>query len=571
MASDELTTKESYLKQKAQAEGDTVKVYDMYASLLNYKKAITKFERLVVSKSWLPADSIRRIKAYELLSSYYWNYSRDFRQPPETGDISFNDELSEMGDPSWICEKFKNKILGDKVTINIPVPSEFSDDLTLKKLKESKAIDEEDKHVIDEMIERLQNVKDIIASREAKLKGWFTDEMIYGVIEKNESKCSYLGDCVYHPYWDKINNVPKIKTYDAGYCFPDINISDESPGVSLEDSKFIVNERFFLAWELTNGNVYREVYELRLGENDTSRCFKHAAEYNYVAESEKELKDFTNEDLADKTKTVWTDLEIPFIPFVWVPNLSVEGYEPFGRSNLHFLLDIFDNIINTDSDLNTNSEYLGGAILAVSGENIKAVKNSDGSLKPIKVQPRSVYFLGKSGSIDVVDTSKMQTALLETIKERKGKLTQNTNIPDIMTGKISRQQMSGFALTVLMQPFIDTIAPMRQARQQPYSMLFYMVQYYYQLFGDDFEKIIFKGDIYDAQIQFGNIIPADRESQLKRYGMMGNIFSNRKILETAKDEGWNIDVDQELERLLTQTKEESELLQKSLEERMEKE
>jgi len=98
------------------------KVYDQYASVLNYKNDITVLNRPAVSVSWIPENNLRRIKAYEVYHAYYDNYSRDYRLPPDSGGTSHNDNIVEVGDPAWFCDKLKSKLLGDDIKLTIPIP-----------------------------------------------------------------------------------------------------------------------------------------------------------------------------------------------------------------------------------------------------------------------------------------------------------------------------------------------------------------------------------------------------------------------------------------------------------------
>jgi len=563
----ELTTPESTAVSNATNTSDVTKVYDLYASLLNYKKKIYDVDRIGVSISWVPKEHQRRLLAYELLKAYFSNYSRDFRHPPETGDDSLNDNLSEVGDPAWYANKMRDKLLGGKVSITAPLPTELGVESVLVSLIGTDDIEPALKKATEEQLKELQKMKPILAAREAKLQGWFKDGSVYNTLSENELKCSWSGDMVYYTMWDDIKKKPVLHTYDPGYIFP--YFFNESPTVSFQDNNSEVVERWFLAWNTTfydTPAVYRETYELRRGfdPEDTrpegqkeykTRCFRHIAYYAFNEDAGIALDEFTdeqivpakNEDGSDGLVEDWTDMEIDFIPFKWIPNIALEG-EAFGLSNLQPLIDIFDNMINNYSDTNKNSEYLGGAIMAASGEDVKPATNLDGSLKAIEIQPCSVYFLGKGGQISVVDTSTMQTALIATREVLHKSFLNNADIPDVLTAKggDTTANLSGYALRIMIQPFLDKITPMRSNRSESYGELFIMIQKLWALKGNDYERLIFAGEIYKPEVNFGDLSPSDELETVKKLNLLDSILSNKTILELAKKEGYDIDVVEEL-------------------------
>ena len=103
-------------------ESSPTKKYDLYASILNFKKEISTLNSPFLSIDWIPEDHLRRIQAYEIFASYYYNFSRDYRFNPESGDTSQNDTIKEMGDAAWLCNKIKSKLLGEEITLSVKEP-----------------------------------------------------------------------------------------------------------------------------------------------------------------------------------------------------------------------------------------------------------------------------------------------------------------------------------------------------------------------------------------------------------------------------------------------------------------
>jgi len=520
---------------------ETTKVYDMYAPVLNYKQAITSSSRPGVSYSWVPEAHKRRLKYYEMMWSYWNNISRDYRASPESGDTSQNDDLLELGDAEWLSEKIKSKILGSNVQIMVNTELLESHIKTLEKLLENseEADIGEVRAAIEEKLEDMKSRKALTPAQEAYLKDWWHDNGIYNIINSNESKAGYCGDCVYKVYHD--GESVKLTTYDPGLCFPDDY--SQIPDISWDlKSKEPVLYRFMLAWEVgaddSSIHLYREVYELRKVGNE-KKCYCQKAYYAVSPSSDRDITDMNEGDLAEGNTMAWEDIGLDFIPFVWIANNPVQGEEPFGISNLHFSIDMLDNMITAFYDLSENASYLGGATLITTGKAVKFRRDSAGTANlAIKIRPGRMYNIGEDGDITLLDTSKMQDALLKTIEHQEYRFLRNNCIPDVVAGKLKGTDIpSGVALALMMQPLVDKIKPIRQSRYESYAYLFYYVMRMMQEKGDAYEKAIFKGNYPEVSLKFGDLMPTDDEVIIKKYVQLGAILDNETILEMAKQDG----------------------------------
>jgi hypothetical protein len=528
------------------------KVYDLYAPLLNYKRAIVPLNIPFVSSSWVPPCHRRRLEAYSLLQAYYDCYSRDYRFPPESGDSGNNDDVKEYGTPAWVCDKITNKLLGGNVSINIPLPKRLGNENRLSRLLESDSLDPELKSGIEEQLNSLKQVKDVVSNREAYLQDWFSDSCAYVKIHENEQKASILGDMVYVLEYDEFEKAVNICTYDPAFCFADFDIDE----VSLQDGESVVSDRFSIAWEELEDpqsdsdeiRVYRRVYELRKGADNSRRCFMSEAYYTFSSGANVSLWDF-NDDMLDSDSVNWVDTGLNFIPAVWIPNIQVQG-EVCGKSNIHRLIGLFDSIQNSETDLSKNSEHLGGATAVASGKDAKAKKDATtGFPIPVSIEPAGLYMLGEGGAITLLDTSNMQAALLSTLKHYDDQLVALTELTPVGAGKIDVANIpSGVALTVILQPLLDKIAVMRQQRQTHYSKVFYYVQKLFQLKGTSEQKAIFAGELYDVYLQFGSILPSDRKADAEYYNTLKGTLDAQTILEIAKEDGLQFDIDSVMER-----------------------
>ena len=98
-----------------------------------------------------------------------------------------------------------------------------------------------------------------------------------------------------------------------------------------------------------------------------------------------------------------------------------------------------------------------------------------------------------------------------------------------------------------MQPLIDKIQPMRDQRQQSYSMMFYYVQKMWQINGDDFEKALFAGDLHDVLLSFGDLMPDDEVAEVTFFVQLSDLLGDEATFNLMKERGWQIDVDKLLE------------------------
>ena len=531
------------------------KVYDLYAPVLNYKEDISVLNRPAVSISWVPGDHLRRLKAYEIFHSYYDNYSRDYRLSPAGGGASLNDYIVEVGDPAWLCDKLESKLIGDEVRITMPMPKKLGNAEALLELIETTE-DPEAKRKLQTDADTILEMKAQISEKEAYLQDWWNDNFMFLKMDENEKKCSYLGDCVYYVYWEDDEKRPDLLTYDPGFCFPYMDIDAVSFQAVEEDSGVNVGEvkdRFIIAWEEeiddTTILVYRDVYELRKKGADEYECWRQHAYYRMTGSEDESIDGLDEGNIVDGTDSGWVSLGIDFLPFVWIPNIQRQG-EMYGESNLTKLIGVLDTLMTNYTDLDSNSAKLGGAVVALSGKGLKLKKDAaTGQYEEILIQPNQVFPLGEGGDMKVMDTSTMQDALLKTVDKGEEILIRNSQITDIVAGKVEAGNIpSGVALTLLLQPLLDKIRPQRKQRQQHYNNLFQFIQKLYAENGTPEEKAVFAGEAYNVLVVFGRLVPMDREGKLKEYLLMLSIFDEETVLNIAKEEGFEIDVKNIIEK-----------------------
>jgi hypothetical protein len=545
------------------ADSQEVKIYDIYAPILNFKRSIGDLKRPGIDFTWIPQDHERRLKAYELLEAFYYNYSRDYRFSPDSGDDSQNDTILESGDASWLCRKIKAKLFGDGMILAMEMPDEIKGIKSLESLI-ANSTDQTAKTKAQTDLQALTGTRDRLTEREKYMLRWWKNNNIFLAIDENETLCSYLGDCAYLVEWVKeiVNGAeigrPGLRTYDPGFIFPFFGCNDKS----LEDNATRVQDRVIIAWQEISKEIadnvgqtqyfviFRDIYELRIGANGVKKCFRKHGYYKYDASAEIDLNNLVDDNLLNQDNKVWVDLGIDFMPVVLVPNIAVQGHD-FGLSNLHFLIGLIDAIINSDTDLKKNSEKLGGASVFVSGKDIALARDSV-TKKPvaISIQPNTIYPLGEGGSATLLDTSAMQKAILDTKSVLEKKLIRNSNITEIGAGTIdiSLASLSTLSIKILLQPLLDMINPMRNQRNCVYSTMFFYVQRLFQTFGTVEERGIFADPLYDFYLKWGKILPDDDLAQLQEYALLETLTDTETMLEKMKEDGFNIDIKKVMER-----------------------
>jgi hypothetical protein len=516
------------------------KVYDIYAAILNFKRSISVFNRPGIDFYYIPEDHLRRLKAYEILESFYYNYSRDYRFFPESGSVSQNDSILEPGDAAWVCDTIKSKLLGNGAVIAADLPEELQN------------VD------VETLPAELQSLQENILEREKMMRSWWKKQNIFLKIDENERKCSYLGDCAYLVEWvtKKENGVeigyPDLRTYDPGFVFPFFNCNDES----LERNGQLVQDRVIIGWQDISKAImdnigsdqyfviFRDIYELRIDKDGNKKCWRKHGYYKYNSSEEVDIYNLIDDNILNNDDKQWLDLGIDFMPVVVIPNITVQGHD-FGLSNLHFILGMIDAIINTDTDLTKNSEKLGGATVFLAGKNISfAIDPTTGKPVPVEIQPNTMYALGEGGDANLLDTSAMQKALLDTKDVIEKKLLRNSHITEIGAGVLDIGQISTLSIKLLMQPLLDLIYPMRDQRNRYYSTIFFYVQRLYQIFGNVEQKKVFDGDIFDFIIKFGNLLPGDEKTRLEEYKLYEELTDTQTMLQKMKEDGYNIDIQQ---------------------------
>jgi hypothetical protein len=501
---------------------------------LSHKQAMEDPRGAMLAKGWMSDENLRRVTAYHLLDAYLENASREHLR---TTDDTEKRQHREYGDPALFVERVVAAILGEDVTISVegadvdipdapelpePPDEPAENDPVARRIYEL----QQERHAaaveqtIDEWERAWRNQPALQQVQEA-LRDWAQLEQLETKLRVGEGKAVGLGDGVLVLGWDGEKRRPVLQTHDPRVYFP-----------VLDDVAFRQGfpSRIHLAWEEERRNaagdlqvwVRRITYELVLlaeprrypWAQDVESwwtCTLTDAEWllmdgqdwkvDAVAPARAQYRTLPATGLDEQGQPIPgpeirdLDLGIDFIPVLHLPGIPTD--EHYGRSILARVLQLFDDLQASDSDLQAAAALAGTPILGMSGESAAP----DG----IEVAPGVVIGLGKQGRLDVVDLSASVAALRDVVSDLLQRLSVNISIPGEVLGRVDEVGAeSGFARLLKLGPFSSLIGVLRLVRTAKYQLLLKMVQRMYQA-GQVWEP----GPTVDARIVFGPFLPAD--------------------------------------------------------------
>lgn len=475
-------------------------------SFLDYKSTfVQKNQRqngVWINPTWI-GDHFRRIQAYKLLESYCRNAARYWLGT----DVDEDERRArrEYGDPNVFLETIKSSLLGDQQVIRVDGASE--NDST-----PDKAAQEHQK----------------------KLNEWADKERFSLKIIEGERNSIRLGDGVYVLHWDGETKRPRVNVWDPGFYFPVLDpedLTDSYPKkihIAYEFEREMngkpVNFVRRMTWELVDVSTIEdwegpESYSHKWNSEPTTwTCLYSDGEW-MVDDLKKPIEEFPLEK--GGFSVYEDDLEIDFIPIVHVPN-TIAGVEHFGTSSLATVMQIFDDLISTDTDLQASSATTGSPPIVVGGGTIQ--KDEDNRITTYG--PGTVLEVGE-GQATLVDTSKSLDALVTYDDHLLSRLSVNGRIPESLLGRIKPSEVpSGIALTLSFAPHSSMILEMRKVRDDKYALLLKFVSRYMLMNGD-------VSQIFPARLIFGTFLPADKKGTIEILKSAFDVKPNLVSLETA--------------------------------------
>lgn len=477
-------------------------------SFFDFKKAFVATSEnngnaILTAPRWV-GDHWRRLSAYMLLDSYYRNNGREWLWDIDEED---RDKRREYGDPALIVDTVHASLMGDSQVI-----------------------------VVDQA-----DAEDDAAEQQEVLRTWADNERFYSKMFECERNAVKLGDGVYVLGWgeDRL----KLHVYDPGFYFPVLDVRDvsgdypetihiayeyEIEGGDRKKRRYVRR----ITWELEDTaldgpEIPAISYTHPWNDSPTTwTCFYSDATW-LIDDDSRTVEDFTRERavFAVEGGVVMdrVDLGIDFIPVVHVPN-TMAGQEHYGTSTLAKVMQIFDDLVATDTDIQASAATTGSPPLAVS--NASVPKDEKGRL--LSYGPGTVLETG-DGTATMIDTSRSLDALLKLDENLLERLAINGRVPESLMGRVKPSEVpSGITLTLSFTPHANLVEKeMRQVRKEKYGLLFKFVTRWFQGNGD----IGF--DTFQANMKFGTFLPADQQ---ETQGMVNNLLNKENpsiSLETA--------------------------------------
>jgi hypothetical protein len=455
-----------------------------------------------IAPMWVHPMHRRRLQAYKLLESFYRNCSRDWLDST-TIDQKDIDSRREYGDPEVIAEAALSSLIGSDQSI--VVPDSDSQDA--------------DQASLDEL---------------SVLLAWSEDERFIQKVVELERTTTRIGDGVFVLGWDERKGRPRLNVYDPGFYFPvldEVDMGDDdfprTVHIAYEYERIVDGKTFRylrkMTWQLglieahdaTGQPVNIDDQEARLYDSETLDEFgqiQRLYPWNidptdqtcYYTDATWELgrDELILDDLRLSEATITAnaiDLGIDFLPVVHVPN-TVSWTEHFGVPVIARTMQLLDDLVATDTDMQSCSAILGTPPISVSGASLP--KNADG--KVTTYGPGTVWETG-DGTATLIDTSQCLDALLKYADHLLERLAINSRTPESLLGRVKPSEVpSGITLALSFTPHSNMIREMRLVRKDKYRLLLKFVVRYFMMSGDLLEY-------YPAELRFGSFLPADRQ------------------------------------------------------------
>lgn len=467
---------------------------------------------------WVPEDHARRLAAYKVLQAYVDNSARHFLA---TEDDLARDAHREYGDAALIRDTILSALVGDDSEIVVPEAADYSP-------PDPDAENPEDPGPAAEAAWKFQ---------EWLRKKWGTERGGLKMIEVERDSVG-LGDGVYTLGWSPEKGRARIRVWDPGFYFPVLSDGNEDdfpekvhiaweviPDVE-QPGKVLVKR---LTWELGPirpvaveevGFFGRVTSPEQLAPGDRrnadgliERTYPWSDEPSnqtcYYTEGVWELDKVgaRKVDAFDPENALYydardLDLRIDFLPVVHIPNtVSIKNH--YGRSALSTVLQILDDLANSDTDAQAASATAARPVMAMSGGTL-------GRRAP-SYNPGEVWELG-DGDLKLIDTSKSLDAVLKYITFLMERLSVNARTPDALLGRVKPSEVpSGIAMALSFGPLAALVGEMRLSRAEKYPILFRFL-WRMHLAGSDPDV---PAEFHESQMQFGSYLPQDKSAAVE--------------------------------------------------------
>lgn len=525
--------------------------------------------------TWV-GDHGRRLTAYKVLQAYLANAARHFLVAE---DEDTRDSHREYGDAALIRDTVLAALLGDDQQVVVQQADDF----------DPKGAGEDQTGLTD------QDEARRAWEFQEWLREWWQNERGPLKVTEVERDAVGLGDGVYTLGWSPDKKRVRVRVWDPGFYFPVLDDGNEDDFPS----------KVHIAWEMTDPAdsnktlIRRLTWELaairpavepslvdrviraepvlqpgdRIGQTGRiERLYPYADEPSHLTcyfTDATWVKDVANPrtlDLFDLDRATFAtgedglpvrevDLGFDFLPVIHVPN-TVAIKDHFGQSTIAKVLQILDDLANSDTDAQAASATAARPVMAMSGGTL-------GRRAP-SYRPGEVWELGE-GRLDLVDTSKSLDAILKYIEFLLARLSVNARTPDALLGRVKPSEVpSGVAMAMSFGPLGTMVGEMRLSRAEKYPLMFKMIwriSLVAQAAGVDLGV---PAEYHPADLQFGSFLPQDRAAaiDLVTRGLQAKAMSTETAVAVLVSAGLEIeDAAEEVRRIESRDFEGAERLQ----------
>lgn len=528
---------------------------------------------LMATSGWLEYDDARRLASYRILAAMRDNafryllpeklWQRDGR-PQGVSELerirhylAQLDELPpaqkwrEYGDAMLLVQQGRSLMLGDSQDLVLPelerLLKEEADEGRAEETREEKAAREQDSATQQQQVERLQEF-------DGWLQDWSDSERLRLALVEGEENTVGDGDGVYTLGWNDRLGRPRLRVYDPGWYFPDLDTigdDDEFPTVvhvawdyeRRTDGHTVLHRK---TWRLVDidspeAALYQEApaapYDVPWSDEKATRFLVYAvAEWDTTQLQDREtvytllVPDTRATVLVEPTVTL-----VDFLPVVHVPN-DASGARHFGRSLLLSVAQLLPDLQGTDSDLQANSEFVGSSPLVTKG-----------NAGALDAGPGAQWNMG-DGDAKFLDTSRALLGLTGYSEHLLSRLSTNSRLAESLLGRVSPKDVpSGYALELGFAPTRSLVREMRMVRDEKYPLIMKFAMRLAQL-----NDVLPDGETPRAVVALGGYLPADRAAAVQQVavGLKEHAFSHSTGVQILIDAGFPIeDAEAEVEQI----------------------
>jgi hypothetical protein len=549
-----------------------------------------------IAPTWVNQSEQRRLAAYKVLAAYREQVAREHMRTTVDAEKRAH---REYGEPGLIVDRVVAGILGDDPQIVVegadddlpdqpvlperPAPLEGVEDSIERRSLEAQ-------HRVwtvraEESITRWEEswaAQPGQRERQDWLREWAAAELFDQQMWLCETDAVSLGDGVYVFGLSHEQQRVKVQVYDPGMYFPVLDDNADRLGyptkvhIAFEEDLNGDGQPEYvrrITWELAgilpeldvdgmpilddggfrlqagdqraeDGRIVRRYPWMPTGEFTDVTCYMTDARWKLADVGGRHVDDLAEGKAIyqlgeDGQQLRRRDLRVDFIPIVHNPDTPA-GSSHFGRSLLARGVQLFDDLADTDTDLQAAAALAGTPMIGVSGPSVPTA---------LSVRPGAVFGLGEKGTMMVPDLSGSVTALRELVDDLLDRLSVNLQVPAPILGRLepAESDRSGVARAHRFGPYISLINLFRLVRESKYPLVFKFVQRLAQAGG-----YLPEGPTMPARLAFGSFLPADRAAAVEELVKLleAKSISRRTGLRLLVEVGFDIDdVVEELARI----------------------